>query len=104
MNKTTEFSKWDFICEQKIKLISILMEPQRVKIMYLLREKEMCVCEITKKLEIQQNLLSHHLKILREAGLLKATKTGQFVHYARNEEKVAELINNLKALIAKGEE
>lgn len=93
--------KWSPEGEQKTKLITVLMEPQRIKILQLLRGGDICVCEIIKFLNIPQNLLSHHLKVLKAAGLLVSTKEGKFVRYARNEAKINELIRSLEKLIKK---
>lgn len=93
--------KWSPEGEQKAKLIAVLMEPQRLKILQLLRDGDICVCEIIKFLNLPQNLLSHHLKVLKEAGLLVSTKEGKFVRYARKEAKINELIGYLEELIKK---
>jgi ArsR family transcriptional regulator len=75
------------------------MEPQRIKIIRLLRGGEQCVCEIERSLGIPQNLVSHHLRVLREAGLVSARKEGQFVHYSRVEERIRQLTEALDELV-----
>src|SRR5664280_570662 len=61
---------WNSDCEEQAKLVSVLLEPQRIKVLRLLRGGELCVCEIERSLGIPQNLVSHHLRVLREAGLV----------------------------------
>jgi len=91
---------WNSACEEQGKFVSTLMEPQRIKILRLLRGGEQCVCEIERSLGIPQNLVSHHLRVLREAGLVAARKEGQFVHYSRVEERIRELTEALEKLLS----
>jgi len=80
--------------------VSVLLEPQRIKIIRLLRSGELCVCEIERSLGIPQNLVSHHLRVLREAGLVTARKEGQFVHYSRVEERIHQLMLTAEELLS----
>ncbi|MHB8070467.1 MAG: ArsR/SmtB family transcription factor [Candidatus Cryosericum sp.] len=91
---------WNSDCEERAKLVSVLLEPQRIKVLRLLRGGELCVCEIEHSLGIPQNLVSHHLRVLREAGLVAARKEGQFVHYSRVEERVHEVTVALEKLLS----
>ena len=43
---------------------------------------EACVCDVSEGLEVSQPTISHHLKVLREAGLLTAERRGSWVYYA----------------------
>jgi ArsR family transcriptional regulator len=90
---------WCPDCEEKARFVSVLMEPQRIKILRLLRSGERCVCEIERSLGVPQNLVSHHLKILREAGLVVSRKEGQFVYYARVEDRIHQLTRSLDELV-----
>lgn len=91
---------WSSDCEEQAKLVSVLLEPQRIKVLRLLRGGELCVCEIERSLGIAQNLVSHHLRVLREAGLVMARREGQFVHYSRVEERIRELTGALQRLLS----
>lgn len=93
-------ANWNSDCEEQAKLVSVLLEPQRIKVLRLLRGGELCVCEIERSLSIPQNLVSHHLRVLREAGLVAARKEGQFVHYSRVEGRIHELMQALKELLS----
>jgi len=93
-------TNWNSACEEQAKFVSVLLEPQRIKILRLLRGGERCVCEIERSLGIPQNLVSHHLRVLREAGLVTARKEGQFVHYSRVEERIHELMLALEELLS----
>ncbi|HUZ77872.1 MAG TPA: metalloregulator ArsR/SmtB family transcription factor [Chloroflexota bacterium] len=59
-----------------------LADPTRVKIVRLLADAgELCVCDINTNFELEDSTMSHHLKVLREAGLLAADKRGLWVFY-----------------------
>jgi len=92
---------WSPECEEQARLVSVLLEPQRIKVLRLLRGGELCVCEIERSLGIPQNLVSHHLRVLREAGLVTPRKEGQFVHYSRSEERIRELTEALERLLSR---
>jgi len=57
-----------------IKVMKALSDPNRVKIIKMLQQKKLCVCEIQNALQISQPNVSRHLKILEEAGLLDYQK------------------------------
>ena len=69
-----------------------LSDPTRLKILNLLSSKKgyLCVCIIAKKMGITQPAVSQHLKILKNANLVKATRKGYYVHYTINPEKLSE--------------
>ncbi len=76
-----------------------LGDPVRVKIVTLLvRKGELCVCEIQAAIGLMQSLTSHHLNILRRAGIVKASKKGTWVHYGL-QKGVADLLDRSKQLL-----
>ena len=64
-----------------LKVMKALSDPNRVKIIKLLQQKMMCVCELRGALKIAQPTVSKHLKILEEAGLVEYVKDGLWVNY-----------------------
>lgn len=67
-------------------------DPTRLHILQLLTEAgKTCVCNLPARVNIPQNLLSHHLKVLREAGLIHGTKRGRWVDYTADEAALARL-------------
>jgi ArsR family transcriptional regulator len=58
-----------------------LSDPNRVKIIKMLTEKELCVCEMTALLGLAQPTVSKHLKVLEDAGLVEFWKQGSWVNY-----------------------
>lgn len=61
-----------------------LSEPLRVKILDLLRAKELCVCDLCEALGATQSKLSFHLKVLKEADLLRSRQEGRWIYYSLN--------------------
>jgi ArsR family transcriptional regulator, arsenate/arsenite/antimonite-responsive transcriptional repressor len=59
-----------------------LADPTRVAIVnQLSAADEVCVCNLTETFELSQPTISHHLKILREAGLVESTRRGTWAYY-----------------------
>ena len=83
-----------------IKVMKALSDPNRVKIIKLLQQKTMCVCELQGALKIAQPSVSKHLKLLEEAGLVDYKKEGLWVNYYLADGKAspyaASLLGNLK--------
>ena len=63
------------------KFFKAISDPTRVKIMELLKDKEMNVGEICQHFDMQQPSISHHLSILKNATIVKAHKRGKEVYY-----------------------
>ena len=61
-----------------------ISDPIRREILDLLKEKEMTVNEIVNKFNISQPSISNHLTILKNAGLIRAEKSGKYVYYSLN--------------------
>ena len=59
-----------------VKVMKALSDPNRIKIVKLLQQKVMCVCELRAALKISQPSVSKHLKILEDAGLVDYQKDG----------------------------
>lgn len=82
------------------KVMKALSDPNRVKILKLLQQKMLCVCELQCALRISQPNVSKHLKILEDAGLVEYKKDGLWVNYYLSEGKespyAASLLGNLK--------
>jgi ArsR family transcriptional regulator len=61
-----------------------LSDPLRLQVLELLREREMCVCDLTEQLQVSQSKLSFHLKALREAGLIRSRRQERWIYYSLN--------------------
>ena len=58
-------------------------------------ERGLCACDIQEAVGLSQAAVSHHMALLRRAGLVKAEKRGRWVYYSRNEEAIAGLAEML---------
>ena len=65
-----------------IKVMKALSDPNRVKILKMLQNRSLCVCELQAALQIAQPTVSSHLKVLEEAGLVTSRKEGLWVNYS----------------------
>lgn len=83
-----------------IQIMKALGDPNRVKIVKMLQERSLCVCEIVAALEIAQSRVSKHLKVLEEAGIVSSVKDGLWVNYyltdGRESPYTAVLLGNLR--------
>jgi len=79
--------------------LSSLADENRIKILQFLRGEERCVCEIWEKLKLPQNLVSHHLKVLKEAKLIKCKKEGLYCFYSLEEKNIEALLSKLEKLL-----
>lgn len=61
-----------------------LADPLRIQIIELLRNQELCVCELCEKIDVSQSKLSFHLKNLKEANLVTARQEGRWIYYSLN--------------------
>ena len=64
------------------KLLKIVSEESRLKILCILHQEKHCVCEIEKQVDLSQSLISHHLKDLKEIGVVTDKKQGMYVYYS----------------------
>jgi ArsR family transcriptional regulator, arsenate/arsenite/antimonite-responsive transcriptional repressor len=68
--------------DDAVRTLKALADPVRLRIVLLLAGRELCVCELEAVLRIEQSLLSHHLGLLRRAGLVDDRKDGRWTIYA----------------------
>lgn len=69
-----------------------LQSDTRLKILFLLRQKEMCVCELEQALDVTQSAVSHGLRTLRQLDLVRVRREGKFTVYYIADEHVSTLI------------
>jgi ArsR family transcriptional regulator len=75
--------------------LKVLGDSTRLDIVLFLASEEKCVCEIFKHLHLPQNLISHHLKVLKDNEILINHKEGKWVHYSINKENFDKIQRNL---------
>ena len=65
-----------------------LGDPTRFKILYCLKQEEMCVCDISSILDMSQSAISQQLRVLRNLRLVKYRKEGKMVYYSLDDEHI----------------
>ena len=74
-------------------LFKVFGDTTRVKIISALFEAEMCVCDIAELLSMTQSAISHQLRVLRQARLVKHRKEGKVVFYSLDDEHIKTIFN-----------
>jgi len=93
---TNKIDEKDLDAEAEI--FKAMADPCRLKILMLLREGELCVCEIMIGLDRPQSTTSYQLSLLKEAGLIKERKDGRWSRYRLSEGAVIEMLNLAKLM------
>ncbi len=96
-------NKNDEQLSQTVSFLKTISEKNRLKILCFLKNDERCVCEIVDFLELPQNLVSHHLGVLKKQNIVIARKDGLKVFYSINnaDGNVRNNVNFLNSLITK---
>jgi len=81
------------------KFMRAVADPNRLKILCLLRKGPLCVCKIVPEIKISDKLVSHHLKQLKKAGLLNEKREGNFIYYSLNKKIIRENIKSFNQII-----
>ena len=77
--------------DRAIELFHALSDETRLEIIELLRKGERCVCELTDTLDAAQSRLSFHLRVLKDAGIVRDRKDGRWVYYELDPEAFEEV-------------
>ncbi len=85
--------------ELESRLFAILGQPTRLRLLYMLREGELCVCKINPAMREDQSVISRHLAKLRDMGLLASRKEGVSVYYSIAEPAVFELLEKADGML-----
>ena len=72
-------------------IFKILSNPTRVKILHVLSQSEMCVCDIVAVLGLTQSAVSHQLRLLRASRLVKFRQAGKVVYYSLDDDHIEKL-------------
>ena len=74
-------------------LFKVFGDSTRVRILYALFEADICVCDLAELLGMTQSAISHQLKILKQAKLVKSRRDGKSVIYSLSDDHVRTIIN-----------
>ncbi|OPY25567.1 MAG: DNA-binding transcriptional repressor ArsR [Methanomethylovorans sp. PtaU1.Bin073] len=86
------------VLSSEVKIFKALADNNRLRIIKLLKEGELCACELTIALPNSQSTVSHHLSVLKSAGLIKERKDGKWSYFRLSDGAVIELLNQANLL------
>lgn len=73
-------------------LFKVFGDSTRIRILFVLFEAEMCVCDISDVLNMTQSAISHQLKILKQSKLVKSRREGKSIIYSLDDDHVRSII------------
>jgi len=74
-------------------LYKVFGDSTRIKILYVLFESEMCVCDIAQLLNMSQSAISHQLRVLKQSKLVKFRREGKTVFYSLSDDHVRTILD-----------
>ena len=74
-------------------LFKVFGDTTRVRILYALSAQEMCVCDIAELLEMTHSSISHQLRVLKQARLVKFRKEGKVVYYSLDDSHISQIFD-----------
>ncbi|WP_407375290.1 ArsR/SmtB family transcription factor [Methanobrevibacter sp.] len=85
----------DETLENHAAILKSLADPTRLKIIYLLKNGELCVCQILEVIDKSQSTVSHHLNMMKKEGVLSARKQGKWIYYKLANEEIIQSLEKL---------
>ena len=79
-------------------VLGAVAEPVRWQIVQLLAGEQLCVCHLVEELGIPQSLVSHHLKVLKDAGLVRGERFRYWTYYSMTPGALVEVADRLRDL------
>ena len=76
--------------DELVRLLKALAADTRLRIIEALRGRCLCVNALAARLDLTHSAVSQHLRILKEAGLVRSEKRGYWVHYSLDEQRIGE--------------
>lgn len=83
--------------------LKIIADENRLRILCILKTGPKCVCDIWENLDLSQNLVSHHLKALKDCGILESKKQGLKTFYFINSKNIDKYLYSLNLFLKKYE-
>ncbi len=85
----------DEVLDEAVALLKGFADPTRLRILLLLRGREVCVHQIVKALDMTQSAVSHQLRTLRTSRLVEYSKRGRHVYYRLADEHVRDVLDDV---------
>ena len=80
------------VLQEAAEIFKVLADPNRLRLLHALAQEEMCVCDLSELVEISASAVSHQLRLLRTARLVKYRRPGKMVYYRLDDEHVGRLL------------
>lgn len=87
------------LIEAQSELFGALANPSRLRMILMLSSGERCVCEIVSGLKMAQPTVSHHLDILRSAGLVDVRQKGKWSYYWLKRKNILDLVEQVELMV-----
>ncbi len=81
-------------------VFKVLADETRTQIVYLLSQRELCVCDLASILGMTSPAVAHHLRLLRESRLVKYRRSGRMAYYSLDDHHILNLIHEAQAHFA----
>lgn len=82
-----------------INFLKAMAHPVRYNIIKFLYEGPKCVCKLNEEFDFSQANLSQHLRVLKDAGILKSEKVGLETHYSLCNDSIKEIVTNVEMYV-----
>jgi DNA-binding transcriptional ArsR family regulator len=92
----------DLTASRLAETFKALSDPSRVRIVSLLADAELCVCDLAAALEMSQSAVSHQLRTLRDMRLVRRRRDGRQIFYTLDDDHVADLFRRSLDHVAHG--
>jgi len=93
VNKVREKMPQEVILYDLADLFKAIGDSTRIKILWALDEEELCVCDIAYLLNMTQSAISHQLRVLKQAELVKSRREGKIVFYSLADEHIKQIFD-----------
>ena len=93
VRQVTEDMPPDEMLYDLAELFKVFGDSTRIRILYVLFESEMCVCDIAQVLNMSQSAISHQLRVLKQNQLVKFRREGKTIYYSLADSHVTTIIN-----------
>ena len=77
-------------------IFKVLSVPTRVKLVWAMKDTEMCVCDLASVLGMTKSAISHQLKTMKEAHVVKSRRDGKNIFYSLDDDHVTDILNLAK--------
>ncbi|MBQ4156904.1 MAG: winged helix-turn-helix transcriptional regulator [Clostridia bacterium] len=77
-------------------IFKVLSDPTRVKLLWAMKDQEMCVCDLAAVLNMTMSAISHQLKTMKECHVVKSRRDGKNIFYSLDDQHVTDIISLAK--------